>query len=135
MTNYLKDGEAFRVMPDGSTVKLNRDEVIRDGERMIVPMTFMDGASKPGTQQPTFDAANARPRYGTMTQAQQAQSIASHHKMVERTNDAWRNPYTAPPAIKAAPVAAQASPAPVADANAAYDRMKKRQEDAWMKAK
>jgi hypothetical protein len=51
----------------------------------------MDG--KPGTQSaPVVNADHARPRFGVMTDAQVAKSVASHHKMVERTSNAWQKP-------------------------------------------
>lgn len=135
MTTILKDGESFCKIINGALVKVDSqgNEIVEDGQVMHVPF-FMDSASKPGTQAaPIVNADHARPRYGVMTQAQQAQSVASHHKMVERVSDAWRNP-TLPPQQDSNPAPAPAA-APVADAGAAYDRMRKRQEDAWKTAK
>jgi hypothetical protein len=130
---YLRDGEAFRTMPDGSVVKLDKDEVIRDGQRIHVPLYLAD-ASKPGTQAaPIVNADHARPRQGTMTDAQIAKSVASHHKLTERTANAWKNP-TLPPQQDSKPAAPVAA-APVADAGAAYEKMKQRQEDAWKNPK
>lgn len=128
---YLKDGEAFRTMPDGSVVKLDKDEVIRDGQRLSVPMVMMDG--KPGTQAaPIVNADHARPRFGVMTDAQVAQRMASQVKYEDKIANAWKNP-TLPPQQDSKPAAS--APAPVADAGAAYDRMKRRQEDAWKNPK
>lgn len=147
MSNYLRDGETFRVMPDGSTVKLDSDgnPIVRDREVMRVPMILMDsgkGDMIPSMQPqtPTFDAsklpkvnvADHRPGYLKRTSVQDAQSVASHYKMVERTSNAWKNPQPqqdSPQAVVRNTAMTMAAPAP--DAAAAHDRMRARQENAW----
>jgi hypothetical protein len=160
MTNYLKDGEAFRVMPDGSTVKLDSDgnPIVRDREVVRVPMTMMfDGGKdmipsmKPQT--PTFDARSHGLRTIKVTDEQMAQRAAAHDALVKRQSNAWKNPSVLPV------VDARAKPAPQSDAThlqhaarqmaapqmmakpdssdpgAAWDRMRARQENAYKTAK
>jgi hypothetical protein len=149
------DDDEF-VLPDGHTLRVPM--MLMDGgtSDMIPEM-------KRAPQTPTFDASKLpkvnvrdhRPGYATMTDAQRVQSDVAHHMMVKRTNDAWKKP---------APIrdygglqhAARQMVAPqmhsqhsnsekefakymaepdTTDPEAAWDRMRARQENAWKGAK
>lgn len=127
MTDFLRDGERYRTLSDGTVLKIARDEdVMQDGQRMRVPLLMCDGA-KPA---PVLDAAHQRPRHGVIPMNDRVRLDASHAIMVKRTQDAWKKPVL-PPAPAASPTPAPQAPIVSADAKAAYERRSKRLEDAW----
>jgi hypothetical protein len=55
VTDYLQDGEAYRTLADGTVIKVRREEVdgvMRDGQRMRVPVMMLDGSSPPPFSMP-----------------------------------------------------------------------------------
>ena len=99
--------------------------------------------SKPNTQAPivtpaapTFDASRHRPSFVSVQadSVANAKAVATHHKMSERMSDAWRSPANGVAAANKT-AAAPAAAAPVADANAAYQRLVHRQSEAWKTVK
>ena len=129
MTDYLKDGERYRTLKDGTILKIARDEdVMQDRQVMRVPLVMLDG-----TSHQAFDASAHMPRAGVRPLNDRARVDMAHAMMVKRTKDAWRNP---PSLTASAPAAdAVAQPRTMADRDAAYKRRNTRLEDAWRGAK
>ena len=88
-----------------------RDEkgLLRDGMRIRVPVTLMDGAPK------LFFMDSA-------PDAQRDRLLSAYEKRDARLVDAWRDP---------APAAKTADSAPPSDPIAAYERRDQRLRDAW----
>lgn len=144
MSDYLKDGEAYRTLPNGTVVKIRHGDiwgdqgVMKSGERMHVPMVFMDSAAnKNDDEKPTFDASAHMPRTLPMTDAQKAQHTAQMKRNEMRMNDAWKRPIL--PKLPAASAAlalrvAPQTPTGMTDSQAAYERRNKRLQEAWRHA-
>jgi hypothetical protein len=147
MTDFLRDGERYHTLSDGTVLKVARDEdVMRDGQRMRVPLLMVDGVNPA----PVFDAAHQRPRAGVRSLNDRARVEASHAMMVKRLNDAWRNPGlarvpapqfrgTADDAAKrlgfTSPPAGSLTAEQQAQSDQAYTARCQKLEDAWKGAK
>lgn len=141
MSDYLKDGEAYRTLPDGTVVKIRHGEiwgdqgVMKSGERMHVPMVFMDSAVN---KKPTLDASAHRPRTLPMTDSQKEQHAAQMKRNDMRLKDAWKNPVlpklAAAPVVSPALAVAQHALTGMTDSQVSYERRNKRLQDAWRHA-
>lgn len=78
------------------------DEVMRDGQRVRVPLTMMDSMQRAIAQSATFDAALHRPGYRFGDPAEQAVRDAVRITREAMLADAWRTPATVAPVADAA---------------------------------
>jgi hypothetical protein len=114
------------------------DGRVEDGDRIRHGMMMLDHGKAPAAPA-TFDAAQHMPHALQRTSVDDARTLSGRQAMINRVNDAWKHP--APEPHVAAPSApapvATPAPAPTADrsvADAAYDRLRRRLEDAWKTA-
>ena len=112
MANYLKDGERIRADANGRQFHVKADgseEIVRDGQRVSVPMIMMDSARraspaadpaavhKPKVDVATVNMSDHRPGYvgarlmpGPSAAVDAGNAAFSFADMVRRKTDAWK---------------------------------------------
>jgi len=151
MTNLyrLQDGGVLVIDKDGNIVKVAPNDascIVPDGGRVSVPVMLMDGKSKDHSKAPVLDLATLRPREGIRSLEDRARVDAHRIKSEQRKADAWKNPATQEIDVMSGEIAYRRSVERIGTANPkkpddwvepekAWDRMRKRTEEAWRSAK
>ncbi len=133
MSHILKDGERWCFQKDGRVLRLDKDEIVQDGQVVRVPLIMQDSRTRGDA---TLNAEHQRPRPGFMNQADSVPVVCAHAKMIERTQNAWRDGAATVPAQPVQrPQPAAPSPTPVTnDESPAYRAYKRRLEDGYRRA-